>query len=273
MKIIDQSASNQAASSGNRTRLVNALRPVNRRPDVSALAGLSSALDRLLDDHYVLYKNLSIKDAQIEIPAILIGPTGMVVFFPSEAGGVFRNQGETWEKLKSRGQRYAPAHPNPLSLAREMASALAGYLDKQQLECRNLEPVVFFSNPEIHVDSIRPAVKLIMPDSLERYIAGVLNGKLVYDRASIRRILNALMVDTQDNEAPLDYDFQDGFALKDFPEVKSDRWKPFPNLPHEEPVIANKVPFTRRQWAMLMLLILTNIVVLTTLVVVVMAAG
>jgi hypothetical protein len=69
------------------------------------------------------------------------------------------------------------------------------------------------------------------------------------------------------------YDVQDEFAFKDLPATKSDRWKPFSDLPRDEPVIAQKVPFTRHQWFMLMLLIFTNIIILTTLVVVVLTGG
>lgn len=273
MKIIDQSASKQAASSGGLTQVFGKLVPAANKPDTSALAVLTSTLARLLDDHYVLIKNHAIKEVKLEIPALVVGPTGMIVFYPSEAGGVFRSTGESWEQLRKQGHRYAPIRPNPIQLVKKMASALQTELAHQQVECRNLEPVVFLANPEIHVDAFQPAVKIVLPDMLERFISGFVNAESINDRQFIRKVLAAVMTEAEKSAANTIYELQDEFTLRELPEVKSDRWKPFPNLPHDEPVIAQRVPFTRRQWAMLMLLILTNIVVLTALVVFVLSTG
>jgi hypothetical protein len=81
------------------------------------------------------------------------------------------------------------------------------------------------------------------------------------------------MIDARKVDDIAVHEVQDEFAFKDLPAAKPERWKPFSDLPRDEPVIAQKVPFTRHQWLMLMLLIFTNIIILTTLVVVVLTGG
>lgn len=273
MKIIDRSDSKQAAAPGSLSKALGRFIPSSNKPDTSALTVLTSSLERLLDDHYVLIKNLAIEEVQLEIPAILVGPTGLIVFYTSEVAGVFRCQGDSWEQLKNQSHRYVTARPNPVKLVLEMTSTLRTFLAKRQVECKQIEPIIFLANPEIHVDAIKPAARMVLPDTLERFISGVFHQDVINDRTFIRTALAGLMDVSEESKVNNIHEFQDGFALKDLTGVKSERWKPFPNLPHEEPIIAQRVSFTRRQWAMLMLLILTNIVVLTTLVVFVMSAG
>jgi len=273
MKIIDQDESIQDLQSGYFSRQVNRINPSSRHPKASALTVLSSNLEKFLNDQYIFLKNTKLQKPQITIPAILVGPTGLMLFYPCDAEGVFRALGVKWEQLKKRGQSYVPARPNPLILGQEMADALAGFLTEQQVDCRMIEPILFFANPNIHIDTNRPAVKMVLPDNLDRFIGGLLKAEVVFDRDTIRKIINALMIDTRKVDAAVAREVQDDFAFKDLPAIKSDRWKPFTDLPRDEPVMAQKVPFTRQQWFMLMLLIFTNIIILTTLVVVVLTSG
>ena len=273
MKIIEQSESIQGEPSGFFSRKVREIKLSPRHPKASALTVLSSNLEKFLDDRYVLLKNTGLQKPQITIPAILVGPTGIMLFYPCDTEGVFRAHGEMWEQLKKRGQSYVPARLNPLILVQEMADALAGFLTEQQVDCRMIEPILFFANPNIHIDTNRPAVKMVLPDKLDRFIGGLLKAEVVLDRDNIRKIFNTLMIDARKVDAAVAYEVQDEFAFKDLPAINSDRWKPFTDLPRDEPVIAQKVPFTRHQWFMLMLLIFTNIIILTTLVVVVLTSG
>jgi len=273
MKIIDQAELIQGEQTGFFSKQVSRIKPSSRHPKASALTVLSSNLEKFLDDRYVLIKNTSLQKLQVIIPAILVGPTGLRLFFPCDVEGVFRAHGEVWEQLKKRGQSYMPARPNPLILVQEMSEALAGFMKEQQVDCLTIEPVLFFANPTIHIDTNRPAVKMVLPDNLDRFIGGLLKAEVVLDRDTIRKISNALITDTRKVDAAVTHEIQDGFAFKDLPAIKSDRWMPFTDLPRDEPVIAQKVPFTRHQWFMLMLLIFTNIIILTTLVVVVLTGG
>ena len=273
MKIIDQAESIQNVPSGYFTSQFSKLNLSTRNPKAIALTVLSSNLEKFLDDHYVLLKNISFRKPQISIPAILVGPTGLYVFYPSDAEGVFRAHGKAWEQLKKRGQGYEQARPNLLILALENASGAVGYLTEHQVDCRIIEPVIFFANPDIHVDSNHSVVKLVLPDTLDRFVGELLKAEVVFDRDTIRKIINTLLIDARKDDVKVVYEVQDEFAFKDLPAIKSERWKPFSDLPRDEPVLAQKVPFTRHQWYLLMLLIFTNIVILTTLVVVVLTGG
>ncbi|OGO33596.1 MAG: hypothetical protein A2Z16_08845 [Chloroflexi bacterium RBG_16_54_18] len=273
MKIIDQSESIQDVPSGYFSRQFSRINLTSRHPTSNALTILSSNLEKFLDDHHVLLRNIKLLKPHLLIPAILVGPAGLLLFYPTDTEGVFRAHGEMWEQLKKRGQTYVQARPNLLVLVQGMADAVAGHLVEQQVDCRKIEPILFLANPGIHIDTNRPAVKMILPDTLDRFIGGLLKAEVVLDRDTIRKIINALLMDATNIDTAEVYDVQDEFAFKDLPATKPDRWKTFSDLPRDEPVITQKVPFTRHQWFMLMLLIFTNIIILTTLVVVVLTGG
>jgi len=273
MKIIDQAESIQDEPSGYFSRKVREINLSTRHPKASALTVLSSNLEKFLDDRHLLLRNTRIEKPRITIPAVLVGPAGLMLFYPCDAEGVFRAHGEMWEQLKKHGQRYVPARPNPLILVQEMAEALAGFLTEKQVDCCMIEPILFFANPNIHIDTNRPAVKMVMLDNLDRFIGGLLKAEAVFDRDTLRKIFSALMIDAKKVDAAVAREIPDEFAFKVLPAIKSDRWKPFTDLPRDEPVITQKIPFTRHQWFMLMLLIFTNIIILTTLVVVVLTSG
>ena len=118
-----------------------------------------------------------------------------------------------------------------------------------------------------------PAEKLVLPDTLDRFISGLLMVDVVFIRDTIRKIVSALLFDARKVEDAAVYEVQDEFAFKELLTTKPERWKPFSDLPRDEPVIAQTVLFTRHQWFMQMLLIFTHIIILTTLVVVVLTGG
>lgn len=240
----------------------------NRRsPPANALAILSNSLEKQLDDRYVLIRNAWLKQNQLCLPAVLIGPTGLFMLYASDVQGVFAARGSSWEQLKKRGQSYIKAKPNLIARAKAMAAALDSYLSAKGVEHGSIEPVIFFANPEIHVDTDRPDVRLVMPDTLDRLVRGIQQAQVVYDRVSLQAMIDSLVADPQKTDSTIRNVVRDEFELKEFQKAKTGPLKPFFDLPRDEPALTQKIPFTRRQWYTLILLILANILILTTLVV------
>jgi len=274
MKIIDQAAPTRKPSKGIFNQYVSRFTPAKSPAAVtSAPQVLTNNLEKLLDDQYILLRNIQLSNSKNPIPAILLGPTGLYVIYPSEVAGVFRAAGSSWDQVKNNRHDYVPAKPNPFQIVISMAGLLSKYLAENQIEPQVLEPLVFFSNPSIHVDTTQPAARIIMPDTLERFVAGLFQTQPVFDRQAIYRIVRALENSMHKTQTMPAQEIRDQFSFNEPQPGKSPRQSPFSYLPKEEPSLTQKVPFSRTQWSMLVLLIFVNIIVLTTLVVVFLKGG
>jgi hypothetical protein len=267
MKIIDTQPKVEPKKVGPVGRIIGSLRDRATRPDTSALTILIDNLGKVLDDRYILLKNVELRGLRIPIPSILVGPTGIRVFYPSDAAGIFRANERIWEQLTGKGQNYKAVRPNPLALAVAMAGSVENQLSNARVDFPKIDAVIFFAQPAIHIDSSRPVAKIVLPDMLDRFLAGLIQGQVLLDREGIRRITSILSGrEVHSLDGPLQ-EVRDEFSFQDKLPPKPARHSPLSNLPKDEPAMSRKVPFTRVQWFLVALLILINIAILTTLVI------
>jgi hypothetical protein len=226
-----------------------------------------NALNKVLDNQFVLLRNITLEGPNIPLPLILLGPAGIQVIYASTAKGVYRAKESVWEKLDDRTQHFQMDRPNLLERTMLMGRALDTYLANQKLELPAVEPVLFFSDPGIHIDATRPVVRVLMADALDRYIAGLVTTRSFVDQDTIQRVVKILTrgLDQKGVEGQMVIE-RDAFSFLDLPEEGAQvRKKVF--VDRSEPSVFQNIPFSKRQWLLIILLVVVNIVILTGLVI------
>lgn len=54
-----------------------------------------------------------------------------------------------------------------------MARAFETYLQKENIQFAEIQPILLFTNPGMHVDSVHPSVRIVLSDAMERLVASL----------------------------------------------------------------------------------------------------
>jgi hypothetical protein len=94
--------------------------------------------------------------------------------------------------MNNRTRKFEPARPNLIARTLLMAQAVEAYLSHHLQRSLEIQPVLFFSNPGTHVDIIRPAVRIVLMDGLERFIASLTQTRTFLNSEEVQRIVETL---------------------------------------------------------------------------------
>jgi hypothetical protein len=173
-------------------------------PDLEAQKIVIALLDRMLEKGYVLIRNFTLPGSDIVIPIILIGSFGIQVILVTKVKGFFEAKGDQWNTV-SNG-RSQPAGINLIGRVSQYARALQKYLQFQKIENpAQIEPVLISADPGAHIESMRPAARVVLSDAIKQYAASlsqarpVLRPEQVYELAE--RIVNPLPPKSPEVEA------------------------------------------------------------------------
>lgn len=226
-----------------------------------------------LDNRFHLICNLYLSETADTMPLILIGPTGIWVVQTSEAKGVFRINEEVWEELPSKKGGFQEVKPNPMMTVIEKTNQFFNHLSRLGISVPSIESVVFFSDPGAHIDSTRPAARIVPIDALQRFIVTIWRSPVVYDQEDVQRIVSELVGERDEMERKPIEEASDIFSMREPPAPKK---PPEPSrlatIARDEPPFIKKIarhfPFSRQQWILLGVLLVVNIVILVWVVVV-----
>ncbi len=260
MKLIENPATKEKRRSFNLDNLLKSDRTWAQ--DTQAQESVIGLLQKALDGRYFLLRNTLLEGLEIPIPLVLVGPPGLRVLYVSGARGVFRARDEFWEKLDERSQNYRTSQPNLISRTALMGRAVDAFLATHVENLPVAEPVLMFSDPGVHVESIHPNVRIVMMDAMERFLTALVQGRPFLTPQQIQLIVNLLSrsMDLPEDEVSAPQK-QDAFSLKD-------EDKPKRNLPAIEIPLPNdraamnlvkKVPITNKQWVVLGCMMIINI--------------
>lgn len=232
---------------------------------------LIASLEKTLDNRFVLLRNVTLEDLDTPIPLVLLGPSGVSVIFPSPARGVFRAKEETLEYMDEYNRVYRQANPNLLARTIMMAKSAEAYLNSNFPAPIEVEPVLYFSDPGTHVESVRPSLRILLVDGLERFIAGQLQAAVLYEREEVQKLVDLLLKASRITERQVSpYPERDAFSFVD--ESGLDKPSIADRLPRGEGIVSalNKIPFSGRQWLLLGCMVVVNVVVLIAFVLLVL---
>lgn len=160
-------------------------------------------LERVLDNKFVLARNPILPGSQdIRLPLVLSGPPGVFLLNVTNMRGMFRAKGEEWGTIS--GDHFKPLKPNMISLTARYCQGLQKFLERQGImNMLTAEPILLATNPGLHVDTIRPLVRVVMSDALERFAVSVSQARAMQSPEDAQLIIDRLITPkTITKEAP-----------------------------------------------------------------------
>jgi hypothetical protein len=75
-----------------------------------------------------------------------------------------------------------------------MAQAIQIYLQRQgYTELTSVEAILLCSDPAIHVDSLRPIIRVVMRDALERFVISLTQARIVFSPETAYAVVNRIV--------------------------------------------------------------------------------
>jgi hypothetical protein len=180
MKVIDKTPlQNEKGKIGTLQRLQGALKHgLAWYPELEAQKAIIAQLDHVLEKGFTLIRNLRLVNSQIVEPIILIGPPGVYVIQVTNLHGYYEAKRNEWNIVQ-----YGHAVPAPVNLmfrVARLARALQVYLERQGVNLPGpVEPVLIASSPALHVESLRPMVRVVLSDAVRQFAVSLLQARPV----------------------------------------------------------------------------------------------
>lgn len=165
--------------------------------EMAAQVRAMDLLGRYLDDRYCLLRNLTLPDLDVPIPFILIGPPGIQMIYVTPVRGIYRARGDLWFVVDSR-RKFRPAAPNLIIRSTLMARAIEVYLERHGFAPSKVEPVLVSTESGLYIEAIRPTVRIVMSDAIDRYIAGLQSGELLLTKPDVEKAVELLTTHPQE---------------------------------------------------------------------------
>jgi hypothetical protein len=224
-------------------------------------------LQGVLNNRFFMLLEVQLDGFEEPIPAIIVGPTGIHVINISAVQGVFRGKEDGWQELDTRKNQYVSVKPNLISRTAGMARSIETYFERRGFAL-GTEPALILTSPGIHVELESPKVRVILADSLQRFVNQLVQGELVLDSAEVQNIVDVLNTTMRefDGENILaieqdEFDYKDEYGIDGVSRIPTVDVAKFDKI---SPYI-QQMPFSSRQWAALGVLVLVNVVVLAVL--------
>jgi hypothetical protein len=160
--------------------------------EVEAQKQVLTVLDKVLDRSYTLMRNVTPPGLEASFPFILVGPAGVFVMYVTTLTGIFRAKGDQWGTIS--GNNFKNEKPNLLTRTEHMARAIQIYLQRQGYTGLTIvEPILLCSDPSVHVDSIRPIIRVVMRDALERFAISIMQARVMLSPESVQDVIERIL--------------------------------------------------------------------------------
>jgi hypothetical protein len=160
--------------------------------EVEAQKEIMTVLGSVLDKNYTLLRNITPPDLEASFPFILVGPTGVYVMYVTPLTGMFRAKGDQWGTIS--GNTFKNETPNLLTRTERMARAIQVYLQRQGYTViTSVEAILLCSDPSGNVDSIRPIIRVVLRDALERFAISITQGRGILSPESVQDIIQRIL--------------------------------------------------------------------------------
>lgn len=141
-------------------------------PQLEAQKAVLAHLSRVLGKGFTVIRNQTLGASGITVPLALVGPAGIYAVHVTHLRGTYQARGESWGQVF--GVNFKPARTNLMTRAQLLARALQAFIERQGVKLpKPVEPVILAANPDMHIESLQPAVRIILVDALERWGASL----------------------------------------------------------------------------------------------------
>lgn len=229
---------------------------------------LVARLQRDLDNRFFLLKNFPLGSSSELTPYILIGPTGSTILSVSTQKGIYRARDESWWVLSKTSRRYQPAPRNLIRQTLGLTQRFKTILEMQSFSCPVILPVLLFTDPGVHVETSRPAVRIVLADGIKNLVANLLQNDEVLSTSQIRMFVDQLDRMAHPEQVQELLGDEEDFFGKDLiqPEEKHATKVSIPVPQLNLPPVLEKMGLTRGQWIGVALLTVLTMLVLAGLI-------
>jgi hypothetical protein len=226
--------------------------------ELQAQESIIGSLSQLLGNDYILMHGFSLPDTEINIPLIIVGPSGLHVLYVTALAGVYRAKGDNW-LLQESGRGMRNARPNLLARTNLMGRAVEVYLKRNGCDVI-VQTALICSNSKMFVESIRSSARVILSDAIEKFVSSWTQDSAGLDAEEVRRVADLLTNPPKPVE-PAVVEGQPADPLAGS--------KPVKKQSSFEAAIG-KVNFTSRQWMLMGILLVLVVCLLVTFILVVL---
>jgi len=169
--------------------------------ELEAQSTIIKFFERELGKNYNLIRNITLGASGITIPMVLIGSTGIYVIEVSHLRGRYEAKGEEWNI--EAGDGYKPAPVNLIRQTMRMARALDAFITRQGVRIPvEIEPVIIAADPGLHIESSRPAIRVMMVDGIRAFASGLAAGSPALNSMQINDFTDRILSPRPKMEAP-----------------------------------------------------------------------
>jgi hypothetical protein len=170
--------------------------------ELGAQKSVIAQLERVLEKGFTLIRNLRLQNSQIVEPLILVGPPGVFVMYVTPISGFFEAKGDQWNVIKN--DRRVPAPVNMLQRVARLARALQVYLNRQDMYMPGMfEGVLVASNPAVHIDVLRPIVRVVKSDAVKQFGVTLAQSRPVLKSTEVAELIDHIVRPHRKSMAPL----------------------------------------------------------------------
>lgn len=161
--------------------------------ELEAQKAIVNFFEHQLEKGYTLIRNMPLGASGIVVPLILLGPAGIFAIHVTYLRGRYEAKGTSWNEAS--GDSYKPAAVNLIQQTARMARAVTAFIERQGIKLpAPVEPVLIAANPGLHIETGRPAVKVIMIDGVKAFATSLTTGTPVLRAEAVHefteRIIN-----------------------------------------------------------------------------------
>jgi hypothetical protein len=239
MKIIDQTP---LLDANGQLSLINRVQgmlsygfswPASLKAQNTVIAQLNKAIEK----GYTLFRNQKLGASEIIVPLILVGPSGIYVIDATPLKGLYRARGQELGAITNG--RFQPVNINIISRTLQLAKALQVFFERQGIKLpAPVEPVLLSADPGLHIESVRPAVRIVLSDAINIFADSVLTGRLIYNAQEVGEFVERIQNLHSAQQPPEPRD--DPFALKEIrppPAAERSRMKSILTSPQSDKLI------------------------------------
>ncbi|MCJ7512238.1 MAG: hypothetical protein MUO23_04640 [Anaerolineales bacterium] len=168
---------------------------------MQAQTQLTQRLGRTLGSEFVVLRNTRIPGVPDPVPMTLIGPQGVWLIHPSTVTGIFRAQESEWLRYNARSQQFTRLKPNLQATVIGMSQTLLHFIQAQGYGLPEVQPVLAFSNPRAHVDTVNPTARVVVADAVDHFANSILQQQPIMDGEDIGLLVKALTDPPRPSEA------------------------------------------------------------------------
>lgn len=199
---------------------------------IQAQEKIIPVLEKHLGRNFILMRNVTLGGTEVELPTILIGPPGVILINVITEQGVFRAKEDEWGKIS--GSQFVPEKVNQLARTSRMGQVLQVFLDRAGLKgMLNVEAVLLSAEPGTHIESVRPIVRIVMSDALERFAVSLAQAKASLSPEACASIAQIILTGKSAQQAAAE-PLQEETGYQPEPEANKAFFQDEPEAPHSD---------------------------------------